>query len=161
MLKYTTSEVTFREIPNEITICINISNCPYKCEGCHSKELWEDIGKELTLKTLDRLLSRNRGVTCICFMGGDKDLLSLQLLLNFVKLCYPNVKTAWYTGRKEVPLFNFDLTLLDYIKLGPYISKYGPLDNPKTNQRLYKLLNVDGFSFFNNITSKLWKKNYI
>ena len=39
MLKYVDSQITFREIPDEITLCINISNCPFRCKGCHSKEL--------------------------------------------------------------------------------------------------------------------------
>ena len=56
MLKYTDSQITFSEIPDEITLCINISNCPFKCKGCHSKELWEDVGKELTPNEIDSLL---------------------------------------------------------------------------------------------------------
>lgn len=49
MVKYTDSQVTFREIPDEITLCINISGCPNHCEGCHSSYLAEDIGTKLTL----------------------------------------------------------------------------------------------------------------
>lgn len=160
MLKYVDSQITFREIPDEITLCINISNCPFKCKGCHSKELWENIGNRLTTNEIDRLLQK--GVTCICFMGGDSDLNTLSQLLIYVKSHHQNVKTAWYTGRKQVPLFNFPLVLLDFIKLGPYIIEKGPLDNPNTNQRLYKLKHIqDGFSLFENITPKLWKRNYI
>lgn len=157
-MKYVDFEVTFREIPDEITLCINISNCPFKCEGCHSKELWKDIGKELTISELSRLLSKNKGVTCISFMGGDKELDSLLNLLIYVKDSYPNVKTAWYTGRKDVPLFGFPLFFLDYIKLGPYIKERGPLDNKSTNQRLYKLEQLDKlFTGFIDITYKFWK----
>lgn len=32
MVKYTDIQVTFREIPDEITLCINISGCPNHCE---------------------------------------------------------------------------------------------------------------------------------
>lgn len=156
MLKYTTSQVTFREIPDEIALCINISNCPFKCKGCHSKELWENIGEELTPDVINRLLQK--GVTCICFMGGDSDIGSLIELLIYVKLRIQNVKTAWYTGRKEVPLYDFPLELLDYIKLGPYIQERGPLDNPNTNQRLYELTtSKNHFTYFKDITNRLWK----
>ena len=156
MLKYTDSQITFREIPDEITLCINISNCPFKCEGCHSKELWKDIGEELTPDVINRLLQK--GVTCICFMGGDSDIKSLLELLIYVKECHQKVKTAWYTGRKEVPLYNFPLMLLDYIKIGPYIKERGPLDNPNTNQRLYELITSKNyFTYFKDITNKLWK----
>ncbi len=153
-MKYTTSLITFSEIPDEITLCINISNCPFKCKGCHSKELWEDIGIELTTNEINSLLQD--GVSCISFMGGDSDLKTLIELLLFVITNYPNIKTAWYTGRKEIP-DDFPLTLLDYIKLGPYIKEKGPLNNRNTNQRLYKLYHKDLITFFENITYKLWK----
>ena len=29
MLKYVDTMVTFSEVPSEITLCINVSNCPY------------------------------------------------------------------------------------------------------------------------------------
>ena len=154
-MKYTDSQITFREIPDEITLCINISNCPFRCKGCHSKELWEDVGYKLTEKTIDRLLKK--GVTCICFMGGDSDLKELCKLLIYVKINYPNVKTAWYTGRKEVPLFGLPLVILDYIKIGPFIKELGGLDNKNTNQRLYLLDHINYFTFFKDITHKLWK----
>ena len=48
MLKYVDTKVTFAEVPDEISLCINISNCPNHCEGCHSPYLAEDIGTELT-----------------------------------------------------------------------------------------------------------------
>lgn len=153
-MKYTTSLITFSEIPDEITLCINISNCPFKCKGCHSKELWEDIGTELTTNEINSLLQD--GVSCISFMGGDSDLKTLIELLLFVITNYPNIKTAWYTGRKEIP-DDFPLTFLDYIKLGPYIKEKGPLNNRNTNQRLYKLYHKDLITFFENITYKLWK----
>ena len=155
-MKYLNSEITFREIPDEITLCINISNCPFKCIGCHSPELQKDIGEELTLSVLNKLLSKNKGVTCIVFMGGDSEIKVLELMLKFVKFNYPNLKTAWYSGRKTIPLI-FDLTTLDFLKLGPYIKEYGPLDNKTTNQRLYRLKHIDLFTLFENITYKFWK----
>ena len=155
-MKYLNSEITFREIPDEITLCINISNCPFKCIGCHSPELQKDIGEELTLSVLNKLLSKNKGVTCIVFMGGDNEIKILELMLKFVKFNYPNLKTAWYSGRKTIPLI-FDLTTLDFLKLGPYIKEYGPLDSKTTNQRLYRLKHIDLFTLFENITYKFWK----
>lgn len=47
MLKYVDARVVFQEIPDEITLAINISNCPCHCKGCHSQYLAEDIGKPL------------------------------------------------------------------------------------------------------------------
>ena len=42
MIKYYNAMVVFEEIPNEITLAINITNCPCHCKGCHSQFLWED-----------------------------------------------------------------------------------------------------------------------
>ena len=61
MVKYYNAMTVFEEIPNEITLAINITNCPCHCEGCHSKFLWEDTGTELTAKELDKLLAKNSG----------------------------------------------------------------------------------------------------
>ena len=74
MLKYSETEVTFREVPDEISLVINITNCPYHCPGCHSKHLWEDTGERLTPDKLCDLIDNNEGISCVCFMGGDSDL---------------------------------------------------------------------------------------
>lgn len=76
MLKYVDTKITFSEIPNEISLCINFSNCPHKCEGCHSLYLGEDIGEELNCSVLQKLIEDNRGISCICFMGGDSESIS-------------------------------------------------------------------------------------
>lgn len=73
MLKYTDTQVTFAEVPDEITLCINLSNCPCHCKGCHSSYLAEDIGQVLTIGKIEKLLERHRGITTVCFMGGDND----------------------------------------------------------------------------------------
>lgn len=73
MLKYTDAQVTFAEIPDEITLCINLSNCPCHCKGCHSSYLAGDIGQVLTISRIEKLLEKHKGVTAICFMGGDND----------------------------------------------------------------------------------------
>ena len=39
MIKYLETLVAFAEIPDEITLCINITNCPCNCNGCHSSYL--------------------------------------------------------------------------------------------------------------------------
>lgn len=35
------------------------------------------------------------------------------------------------------------LTSLDYLKLGPFLQEYGPLDKQSTNQRFYKIENKE------------------
>lgn len=73
MLKYTDEQITFAEIPDEVTLCINLSNCPCHCKGCHSSYLAEDIGQVLTFSRIEKLLEKYKGITAICFMGGDND----------------------------------------------------------------------------------------
>ena len=72
MLKYTTAQVTFRELPDEVTLCINISNCPIHCPECHSKELWGDIGTDLTIEEFldiaDKEIMINRRIICYYYI---------------------------------------------------------------------------------------------
>lgn len=136
MLKYVDTKIVFAEVPNEVTLAINISNCPCHCKGCHSSYLAEDIGTELTFEELLRLYSRNAGVTCISFMGGDSDPAYINKLAEVLKEGELPVRTAWYSGRQELDK-NINLENFDYIKLGPYMEEYGPLTRRGTNQRFY------------------------
>ena len=160
MLKYVDTAVTFSEIPDEITLCINISNCPCHCKGCHSSYLAEDIGEELTIDSLHELISNNKGITCVAFMGGDSSPKEVNRLASIVRACH-KLKTAWYSGvqklNKDIYIWNFS-----YIKLGPYIEELGPLNNKTTNQRMYKVVYTyydDGTSGYEleDITHKFWK----
>ena len=36
--------VTMAEAPEEISLTIAVSNCAFRCSGCHSAYLWEDKG---------------------------------------------------------------------------------------------------------------------
>lgn len=168
MLKYTTTEVVFREIPDETTLAINISGCPIHCPDCHSKDLWKDKGKDLSQRALERLITENTGITCVAFMGGDSDPDCVGMLSEAIKAHYPELKTAWYSGKESLPP-NYKYTkYFNYIKLGPYIAERGPLDNPNTNQRLYQLGDSDEFILpdgsstpgiaITDITYKFWNK---
>lgn len=136
MLKYVDVKLVFQEIPNEITIAVNISGCPCACEGCHSSYLAGDIGEELTTQVVDRLLARHEGATCVSFMGGDAEPSYVSLLAFHVRQSAPNIKTAWYSGRdtlsSEITLSNFD-----FVKIGSYQPSRGGLNEINTNQRLY------------------------
>lgn len=167
MLKYVDTKVVFAEIPDEITLAINISNCPCHCKGCHSPYLAEDIGKDLDEDAIVELLLKNEGITCIAFMGGDSNPAEVNWLANITRgmndtpRCWADVKIAWYSGRqelaKEIELKNFD-----YIKIGPYIEEFGPLNSRTTNQRLYEVNRVsklpDRFAL-KDITYKFWKND--
>jgi anaerobic ribonucleoside-triphosphate reductase activating protein len=155
MLKYVDTLVSFQEIPDEISLCINISNCPNNCPGCHSAYLKDDIGTPLTYTELMRILKGIRGITCVCFMGGDKEPWEIQRLAQFVK--EKGLKVAWYSGKQElhedIRLANFD-----YVKLGPYVEELGPLTSPTTNQVMYKIDHLADRPFVVDITSRFWKQ---
>ena len=85
MLKYVETLVTFSEFPDEISLCINISNCPNACVNCHSSYLKEDIGTILDYKELDKLIQKNHGITCIGFMGGDRYPSEINKLAKYIK----------------------------------------------------------------------------
>ena len=160
MLKYTTTQVTFSEIPDQITLCINISNCPYHCPACHSKELWEDTGTPLRVGKLIELIEANKGITCVCFMGGDSDLEELYNIFKFMPMLYKDLYVAWYTGREDIP---FDLPPIDYIKIGPYKEECGPINKRTTNQRMYMFNRVSGGYERDwnkvDITDRFWKND--
>ena len=138
MLKYLNTQVTFSEVIDEITLCINISNCPCHCEGCHSSYLAEDIGEELNDLALNRLLIKNQGITCVAFMGGDSDPSEINEFARKLKV-HTNLKVAWYSGRQELSK-DIDLKNFNFVKLGPYIKELGPLNSKTTNQRFYEVL---------------------
>ncbi|MBQ8486427.1 MAG: anaerobic ribonucleoside-triphosphate reductase activating protein [Prevotella sp.] len=156
MLKYVNTDVVFQEIPDEVTLAINISGCPCRCPGCHSHYLWDDIGLPLDTEAIDDFVRRlSTDITCISFMGGDADPKGVNLLAQYIREEYPKLKVAWYTGRIRVPSI-VNKRDFDYIKVGPYIRHLGPLKQPTTNQRLYRQTD-DGQ--FEDITYRFWKKN--
>lgn len=151
MIKYLETLVTFAEIPDEITLCINITNCPCNCNGCHSSYLSKDIGEELNNDVLDKLISDNSGISCIAFMGGDSSPKEINDLAKYVKDKY-SISVAWYSGRQELSK-DINLDNFDYIKLGPYIKELGPLTSKTTNQRLYQY----GKLFSDYTIDKCWR----
>ena len=155
-MKYVSTEVVFVEIPNEITLAINISGCKIRCPDCHSKYLWDDIGDELTTDALNTAIEENDGVSCVCFMGGKFN--EIKKLLEFIQNNHPSLRAAWYTGESELPRDNGLLELLDYIKIGPYIKDKGGLDSKDTNQRMYEVISdKNGRRILNDITYKFQK----
>ena len=155
MLKYVNTGIVFQEIPDEVTLAINISNCPCHCPGCHSKYLWEDIGLPLNVEAIDDFVETyGTDITCIAFMGGDADAKGVAMLAQYIREEHPNFKVAWYSGRLRIPS-SVDKSIFDYIKIGPYIRHLGPLKQPTTNQRLYRQRD-DGS--FEDITYRFWKR---
>ena len=149
--------VVFREIPDEITLAINISGCPVKCPGCHSSYLVQDIGEVLDRESLGKLIETNPGISCVSFLGGDADPAYVRDLSLWVRQTWPGLKTGWYSGRD---LKNAEpvLDAFDFVKVGPFIDEYGPLDWETTNQRFYKIDHTPDGPVLTDWTFKFRKK---
>ena len=155
MLKYVNTGIVFQAIPDEVTLAINISNCPCRCPGCHSHYLWDDIGLPLNTDAIDAFVGEyGDDITCIAFMGGDSDPKGVQMLAEYIHEEHPQFKVAWYSGRIRIPA-GVKKSEFDYIKIGPFIKHLGPLKEPTTNQRLYRQDDEGGFE---DITSRFWKR---
>lgn len=156
MLKQVNFSIVFQEVPDEVTLAINISNCPNNCVGCHSEFLKEDIGEPLSVESLKNTLTPYKDtITCVAFMGGDNDPVEVQHLAKWVLSNYNGmIKTAWYSGKSHLPK-NFDASAFNYVKVGPYISEFGPLNATTTNQRMYR---IEPNGEMTDITFRFWKK---
>jgi len=151
MLKYYNYDIVFQEVPDEVTLAVNISNCPNHCPGCHSPHLCKDIGKQLDEETISNMISKyNKCITCFCFMGGDANQDEVIKMAEYVHTKF-NKKVAWYSGKQTFPK---NITPFQYLKLGPYNPKYGGLDKKTTNQRMYKINNKKPVD----ITNRFWNK---
>lgn len=136
MLKYESTLVTFTEVPDEISLCFNLTLCPCHCQGCFEPWLAEDSGTILTITEIEKWLLKKPHCTCICFMGGDNDHESLVQLCREIRQLWPHLKLAMYSGCHK-----WDekvAQVLDYYKVGPYIPQAGPLNKSTTNQRFFK-----------------------
>lgn len=160
MLKYIDTKVVFREVPDETTLAINISGCPFSCRGCHSDYLQYDAGALLTTLELDYLICANDGITCVAFMGGDGDVKALSKLFAHVETKYPTLKIAWYSGSNKPEEYKI-IKNLDYYKYGAYIMSNGPLSSPTTNQKFCKVHTdyVNKTVELEDITYRFWDNN--
>ena len=136
-LKYISTCVALQEVPDEISLIINVSGCPHKCEGCHSQYLWEYKGNYLLDDLATIINERGQYVTCVCIMGGDYNITELNAALAYIQS--RGYKTCVYLGCNYIPPNLIDV---DYLKIGSFKKNLGGLDKLTTNQRFYK--NVNG-----------------
>ncbi len=150
MIKYIPelTDIVLEEIPDKVTLAVEISNCRGSCPGCHTPFLQQDLGVELTPEDVDRLIADNFGVNCFLLLGEGRDPEALLRIAAHLREAHPGIARALYSGRTEVePEIQ---AAFDYVKLGPYIAALGPLNSPTTNQRLY----FHG----EDITARFWHK---
>ncbi len=151
MLKYFDYSVTFAEFPDEISLCVNISNCPNKCEKCSESWLAQDIGMVLDEDSILELIEKNPGITLFGFMGGDNDPEGRVRLSKFIKNKF-GIKTGVYSGSNSIYLSGIET--FDYYKYGKWIYPFdengalisnrqcGPICYIGTNQKMFEI--IDG-----------------
>lgn len=156
MIKYIPelTSVVLEEIPDRVTLAVEITQCQGRCEGCHSPFLREDGGVPLTEDVIDALVADNFGVDCFLFLGEGRDPEALLSLAGHVRSL--GLKAALYSGREDVEDRIWEA--FDYVKTGPYIPAKGPLDSPSTNQRLYRRDGGTGRAAFTDITDRFWRR---
>ena len=137
MIKYIPelTDIVLEEIPDRVTLAVEISNCRGSCPGCHSPFLKQDLGVELTPAAVDKLIDDNFGADCFLLLGEGKDLQALLGIAEHLRANHPGIARAVYSGRTEVEPEVY--AAFDYVKVGPYVEALGPLNEPTTNQRLY------------------------
>ena len=150
MIKYIPelTDIVLEEIPDKVTLAVEISNCRGSCVGCHSPFLKDDIGSELTPAVVDKLIADNFGVNCFLLLGEGRDPEALLRIGAHLRPAHPGLERAVSSGSAEVAPEIY--AAFDYVKVGPYIADCGPLNEPTTNQRLY----YHG----QDITSRFWHK---
>lgn len=154
MLKYYNYDIVFQEIPDEVSLAINITQCPNCCVGCHSPHLQSDCGEILSVEALVDILDKYAAfVTCVCIMGGDASPKDVAEIAGLVRRYRSDLKVGWYSGRPNLPQ-QFPIERFDYVKLGAYIESCGSLRSRTTNQRLYKV--CEGGEL-RDITERFWK----
>lgn len=149
MLKYTDTQVTFAEIPDEITLCINLSNCPCHCKNCHSSYLAEDIGEVLTITRIEKLIKANKGITAICFMGGDNDPKLINHYAKLIKNSYEEeeVKNTHEVNRVISLVKGTTLNIGDSINLIKFIPNPIKVGWYSGRQELAKEIDINNFDF--------------
>ena len=138
-MRFSSFQVVFQEIPNEISLAFQIVGCPLRCIGCHSSDLWNShAGNEMNPTHLAALLEKYRNyITCVLFLGGEWDAGALIQQLDQARSA--GFKTALYTGLEFLEVAPEIMQRLDYLKYGAYVADRGPLSSPDTNQKIINL----------------------
>ena len=130
VLRYDGYDITFQEVPHEVSLVLNITACTGHCRGCHSPWLRRDYGRPV-LDDLPGLIKKYTGlITCVCFLGEGRNPAALASCVDMVRR--NGLKSCVYSGRDQN---RWELYRSDYFKYGSYREDKGPLNSPTTNQR--------------------------
>lgn len=130
-MKIYSTEVSFAEVPDEISLLVNVAGCDLNCPGCHWNEIQDKKIFNFTIDDLMAEIDKNLPlITTVCFMGGEWHHRQLLSMLRATR--ERNLSTCLYTGKKSVTCDLKDN--LDFLKTGKWIASRGGLDAETTNQ---------------------------
>lgn len=103
MLRYVEAGLSDLEVPQEISLCIYLSGCIYRCEHCHYQDLQAPDGGNLLAENFEPLfLAYQAYMTCLCFLG-EGSACDQHELLHYVEYAHAkNVKSCLYTGKEQL-----------------------------------------------------------
>ena len=172
-LNYTTEQITFQEVPNEISLSFLIAGCPLKCKGCHSADSWRvtseanEVNKasetirskthpinsntknQLTKEYLETRIKQYQDmISCVLFLGGEWEIEQLIELLQTVKNTNPSLKTCLYTGLELDEIVEFIKQEINEVNKNDdigwkYIFENNLLDYLKTGRWIRELGGLD------------------
>ena len=151
MLRYWDVDITFQELPDNVSLIFSMSGCKNNCEDCH----WEGLNKrtydfpQLNYSVIEKQLNRYHGyVTNILFMGGEWDSECLKDIMDPIRKHFPELAISLYSGKTFKELKNIIcFEDWDYIKAGPYLKERGDLKDPNTNQILLDVRNKKNITY--------------
>ena len=178
-LNYTTEQITFQEVPNEISLSFLIAGCPLKCKGCHSADSWRvtseanEVNKAIKSKIHpinsntknyltkgyleNRIKKYQDMISCVLFLGGEWEIEQLIELLQTVKNTNPSLKTCLYTGLELEEIVEFiEQEVNGQVDIGwTYIFENNLLDYLKTGRWIRELGGLDN----KNTNQRFYKVN--
>lgn len=163
-MNYTTEQITFQEVPNEISLSFLIAGCPLKCKGCHSADSWRatseaseaikskihpinnNVQNQLTTEHLENRIKQYQDmISCVLFLGGEWKIKQLIELLQTVKNTNPSLKTCLYTGLELDEIVELiEQEINEKVEIGwKYIFDNNLLDYLKTGRWIRELGGLD------------------
>lgn len=148
--------VTMNEIPDKISLVINLGKCECHCKGCHSDYLWDTYEcDEQTPEELLSLIKSYKSVTnTVLFMGGNRNHMDFEEFAETVLKPLHNlgINIGIYLGAWDAMDLFTACKYCRWVKVGAYREELGGLDNPDTNQLF---LEVQNYKFHKGDTG--WK----
>lgn len=137
MLRFHNIQIVLQEVPDQISLCFNITGCPLRCRGCHSPFLWKEgsgemLSDEVFISYIEKYKSM---ISCVLFMGGEWE--ETDLIQKLIIAKQYGLNTCLYSGYDNISqnIKNH----LTWLKTGAWIAELGGLDSPTTNQKFVEI----------------------